>query len=47
MATMKDIARRAGVSYGTVSNVLNKRGNASLVKIKAVEKAGGECHQNQ
>ena len=42
MATMKDIARRAGVSYGTVSNVLNKRGNASLVKIKAVEKAAEE-----
>lgn len=39
MATMKDIAKLAKVSYGTASNVLNKRGNVSLIKIKAVESA--------
>jgi len=42
MATMKDIAKLAGVSYGTVSNVLNKRGNVSLDKIRIVEKAAKE-----
>ncbi len=42
MATMKDIAKKAGVSYGTVSNVLNKRGNTSLKKIKLVEEAAKE-----
>lgn len=30
MATMKDICRIAGVSHGTVSNVLNGRGNVSV-----------------
>lgn len=39
MATIKDIARLAGVSHGTVSNVLNKRGNVSVEKIEAVYQA--------
>src|SRR5690554_5119573 len=39
MATLKDIAKLAGVSYGTVSNVINKKGNVSLEKIKIVEEA--------
>lgn len=42
MATIKDIAKRAGVSHGTVSNVLNKKGNVSAAKIKQVEKAATE-----
>ncbi|XMB72014.1 LacI family DNA-binding transcriptional regulator [Mycoplasmatota bacterium WC30] len=42
MSTMKDIAKLANVSYGTASNVLNKRGNVSLVKIKAVEDAANK-----
>jgi multiple sugar transport system substrate-binding protein len=39
MATMKDIARLAGVSHGTVSNVINHRGNVSIKKIRLVEEA--------
>ncbi|MBZ4252004.1 LacI family DNA-binding transcriptional regulator, partial [Streptococcus pneumoniae] len=37
MVTIKDIARVSGVSHGTVSNVLNKKGNVSAAKIKLVE----------
>ncbi len=39
MATIKDIAQLANVSHGTVSNVLNGKGNVSVEKIKAVEAA--------
>lgn len=39
MATIKDIAREAGVSLGTVSNVLNKKHNVSLKKIELVNNA--------
>ncbi len=36
MITIKDIAKRAGVAQGTVSNVLNDKGNVSSEKIKQV-----------
>ena len=36
MATIKDIAREAGVSHATVSNVLNRKGNVSAKRIKLV-----------
>ena len=42
MATIKDIAEAAGVSHGTVSNVLNKRGNVSYAKIKLVEEIASQ-----
>lgn len=39
MATILDVARLAGVSQGTASNVLNKKGNVSSEKIRLVEDA--------
>ncbi|HWR23278.1 MAG TPA: extracellular solute-binding protein [Feifaniaceae bacterium] len=39
MATMKDVARLAGVSHGTVSNVLNGSKCVSIDKIRKVEEA--------
>lgn len=37
MVTIKDIAKAAGVAQGTVSNVLNGKGNVSSEKIKHVQ----------
>lgn len=42
MATIKDIAREAGVSQGTVSNVLNGKGNVSSDKIRLVEETAAK-----
>ncbi|MCP4396698.1 MAG: LacI family transcriptional regulator [bacterium] len=39
MATIKDVAKEAGVSHGTVSNVLNRHGVVSPEKIKRVQEA--------
>lgn len=39
MPTINDIAKEAGVSHGTVSNVLNKTGKVSIEKIQLVENA--------
>lgn len=42
MATIKDIAKEAGVAQGTVSNVLNGKGNVSSDKILLVERAAAK-----
>ena len=47
MATMKDIAKLAGVSHGTVSNVINNKGNVSLNKITRIKKAIEELGYNK
>ncbi len=39
MATMKDVARLAGVSHGTVSNVINGEKGVSLDKVRRVKDA--------
>jgi DNA-binding LacI/PurR family transcriptional regulator/ABC-type glycerol-3-phosphate transport system substrate-binding protein len=39
MATMKDVAKLAGVSHGTVSNVLKGRSSVSLENVQRVEQA--------
>ncbi len=39
MSTIKDVAEMAGVSHGTVSNILNGAKGVSLEKVKRVEEA--------
>ena len=39
MATMKDVAKLAGVSHGTVSNIINGAMGVSLDKVRRVEEA--------
>ena len=39
MTTIKDIAKAAGVAQGTVSNVLNGKGNVSSEKRRKVMEA--------
>jgi multiple sugar transport system substrate-binding protein len=46
MPTIKDIAKAANVSHGTVSNVLNKKGNVSAKKIELVESIALEMGYN-
>ncbi len=46
MPTIKDIAKAAGVSHGTASNVLNKKGNVSAEKVKRVEIAANQLGYN-
>lgn len=46
MATIKDIAIAANVSHGTVSNVLNGKGNVSAKKIELVERIALEMGYN-
>lgn len=47
MATMKDVAKLAGVSHGTVSNVLNGSKSVSSDKIRRVEQAVSELGYKQ
>ena len=42
MVTIKDIAKRAGVAQGTVSNVLNGKGNVRSEKSRRVLEAAHE-----
>ena len=44
MVTIKDIAKLAGVAQGTVSNVLNGKGNVSSEKIRLVMDAATELN---
>ncbi|MFD1776218.1 extracellular solute-binding protein [Paenibacillus rhizophilus] len=43
---MHDIAKLAGVSHGTVSNVINQKGNVSIEKIRLVEEAARKLGYN-
>ncbi|MDY5350760.1 MAG: LacI family DNA-binding transcriptional regulator, partial [Lactobacillus johnsonii] len=44
MATMKDVAQRAGVSLGTVSRVINHAHGIKPITLEKVEKAIEELH---